>query len=126
MCAEVLTMMQQTIDKLVSMKLSGMRDALEEQMNNPAYDKLTFDERFSMLVDKEMTFRENRKLSMLMRKARFRHTDACVEEVDFRAPRGIRKEDILRMSQNEWIRKHYNLIITGPTGVGNYVKFLLM
>jgi DNA replication protein DnaC len=111
-------MIQQTIDKLVAMKLSGMREALEEQMNNPAYNTLSFEERFSMLVDKEMTFRENRKLSMLLRRAHFRYPEACIEEVDFRTPRGIGKETALRLSQNEWIKKHYNLIITGPTGVG--------
>lgn len=111
-------MMQITIDKLIAMKLSGMVEGLEEQMNSPVYNDLSFDERFSMLVDKEMTSRENRRLSMLMRRARFRHPNACVEEVDFRAKRGIRKETVLKLGQNEWIKKHRNLIITGPTGVG--------
>ena len=111
-------MMQITIDKLIAMKLSGMVEGLEEQMNSPVYNDLSFDERFSMLVDKEMTSRENRRLSMLMRRARFRHPNACVEEVDFRAKRGIRKETVLKLAQNEWIKKHRNLIITGPTGVG--------
>jgi len=111
-------MMQITIDKLIAMKLSGMVEGLEEQINSPVYNDLSFDERFSMLVDKEMTSRENRRLSMLMRRARFRHPNACVEEIDFRAKRGIRKETVLKLAQNEWIKKHRNLIITGPTGVG--------
>ena len=111
-------MMQITIDKLIAMKLSGMVEGLEEQMNSSVYNDLSFDERFSMLVDKEMASRENRRLSMLMRRARFRHPNACVEEVDFRAKRGIRKETVLKLAQNEWIKKHRNLIITGPTGVG--------
>lgn len=111
-------MIQITIDKLIAMKLSGMVEGLEEQINSSVYNDLSFDERFSMLVDKEMASRENRRLSMLMRRARFRHPNACVEEVDFRAKRGIRKETVLKLAQNEWIKKHHNLIITGPTGVG--------
>ena len=95
-------MMQITIDKLIAMKLSGMVEGLEEQMNSSVYNDLSFDERFSML----------------MRRARFRHPNACVEEIDFRAKRGIRKETVLKLAQNEWIKKHRNLIITGPTGVG--------
>ena len=96
-------MMQITIDKLIAMKLSGMVEGLEEQMNSSVYNDLSFDERFSMLVDKEMASRENRRLSMLMRRARFRHPNACVEEVDFRAKRGIRKETVLKLAQNEWM-----------------------
>jgi DNA replication protein DnaC len=111
-------MMQITIDKLSAMKLSGMVEGLEEQINSSVYNDLSFDERFSMLVDKEMASRENRRLSMLMRRARFRHPNACVEEVDFKAKRGFRKETVLKLAQNEWIKKHRNLIITGPTGVG--------
>lgn len=111
-------MIQMTIDKLHSMKLFGMAEALEEQANSPSYEELSFEERLEMLVDKEMTYRENRRLSMLLRRARFRYPGACVEDIDFRTQRGIRKENVLKLAQNDWIRKHHNLIITGPTGVG--------
>jgi len=111
-------MMQMTIDKLHSMKLFGISEALEEQINSSSYEELSFEERFGMLVDKEMTYRENRRLSMLLRRARFRYPGACVEDIDFRTKRGIRKENVLHLAQNDWIRKHHNLIITGPTGVG--------
>jgi len=111
-------MIQMTIDKLHSMKLFGMAEALEEQVNSPSYEELSFEERLEMLVDKEMTYRENRRLSMLLRRARFRYPGACVEDIDFRTKRAIRKENVLKLAQNDWIRKHHNLIITGPTGVG--------
>ena len=55
---------------------------------------------------------------MLLRRARFRYPGACVEDIDFRTKRAIRKENVLKLAQNDWIRKHHNLIITGPTGVG--------
>ena len=115
---EEIIMMQITIDKLFSMKLFGMAEALEEQMNNSAYNDLDFDERLSMMVDKEMSFRENRRLSMLMRRARFRYPNACVEEIDFRTKRGLNKQSVLKLAQNDWIKKHRNIIVTGPTGVG--------
>jgi DNA replication protein DnaC len=117
-CAEETIMMQTTINNLTSLRLFGMAQALEEQMNNPAYTDLDFDERVSMMVDKEMNVRENRRLSMLLRRARFRYPSACVEEIDLRASRGLSKHTILQFAQNDWIKKHRNIIITGPTGVG--------
>ena len=69
-------------------------------------------------MDKEKLYRDNRQLRLLASKAHFRHPAACVEDIDFRTRRGITKEGLLRLSQNEWIRNHHNLIMVGPTGVG--------
>ena len=111
-------MIEATIEKLTLMKLHGMTEGLQEQMNTPAYRDLGFEERFGLLVDKEKLYRENRQLRILASKAHFRHPAACVEDIDFRTRRGITKENLLRLSQNEWIRNHHNLIMVGPTGVG--------
>ena len=111
-------MMQTTIDSLTSLRLFGMAQALEEQMNNPAYADLDFAERISMLVDKESCFRDNRRLTMLLRRARFRYPQACIEEIDFRTRRGLDKKHILGLAHNDWVKKHRNVLITGPTGVG--------
>lgn len=111
-------MMQLTMDKLDSMKLYGMSDGLKEQIASSAYKDLSFEERFSMLVDKEMVCRDNRKLQMLLRKAHLRYPNACIEDINFRIKRGIIKQVILKLAQNEWIRNKQNIIITGSTGVG--------
>ncbi len=106
------------VDKLISVKLNGMAEGLREQSGNRVYNELSFDERFGMLVDKEIIYRENRRLKTLLSKARFRNPNACVEDIDFRARRRLEKQFILKLSQNEWIRDSYNIIITGSTGAG--------
>lgn len=100
------------------MKLHGMAEGVKEQMISSAYKDISFEERFSMLVDKEMVSRENRRLRMLLSKAGFRYPGACIEDIDFRTKRGITKDVLLKLSQNEWIRNRFNIIITGSTGVG--------
>lgn len=109
---------QMSIDKLNMMKLYGMALAFSEQIEAPKYNELSFDERFGMIIDKEMTYRENRKLKNLLNKAKLRYRNACIEDIDFRANRGICREQIMTLSRNEWIHNNQNVIITGPTGVG--------
>ncbi len=111
-------MIEATIEKLITMKLFGMAEGLKEQLNNHAYNDLSFEERLGILVDKEKLSRENRQLKILLAHAHLRHPDACFENIDFRTRRGLAKDIILNLSQNEWIHRHQNLIIVGPTGAG--------
>jgi DNA replication protein DnaC len=111
-------MIEAMIEKLLLMKLYGMAEGLQEQMNNPQYGDLGFEERLGLLVDKEKLHRENRQLKILASQAHFRHPAACFEDIDFRARRGMTKDALFRLCQNEWIRSHNNLIVVGPTGVG--------
>jgi DNA replication protein DnaC len=111
-------MIEAVIEKLIMMKLHGMAEGFREQLNTPAYRDLGFEERFGLLVDKEKLYRENMQLRALSRKAHFRHPAACFEDIDFKTRRGITKDALLRLCQNEWIRNHHNLILIGPTGVG--------
>jgi DNA replication protein DnaC len=82
------------------------------------YASLPFEERLSLLVDREMTVRDNRRLSNLLRGARLRYSNACPEKIDFRTPRGLSKEVIVSLMQNGWVKGKQNVIITGPTGSG--------
>ncbi len=111
-------MIEATVEKLISMKLHGMADAVQEQMKNRAYKDLGFEERLGMLVDREMDNRQDRKLRTLLTKARFRYPGASIEDINFRARRGISKDVILKLAQNGWIKDKRNMIITGSTGVG--------
>ncbi|MCW3974751.1 MAG: IS21-like element helper ATPase IstB [Candidatus Bathyarchaeota archaeon] len=109
---------QMSIDKLNMMKLYGMAMAFTEQIESGGYNELSFEERFGMIIDKEMTGRENKKLKNLLKKAKLRYPSACIEDIDFRVDRGLSREAIMTLSRGDWIQKKQNVIITGPTGAG--------
>ncbi|HEY2736948.1 MAG TPA: ATP-binding protein, partial [Thermoanaerobaculia bacterium] len=77
-----------TLEKLQALRLSGMVKGLEEQMQMTGLEELGFVERLGLLVDREMTERENRRLKDRLAKARLRQS-AAVEDVDLRTPRGL-------------------------------------
>ena len=89
----------QTLDKLSSVGLGAMAAALREQLENPAqYLELSFEDRLGLLVDREVDWRENRRLATRLKAARLRHT-ATVEDIDFHAPRGLDRGMILSLAQ---------------------------
>jgi len=106
-----------TIEKLTTLRFTGMAQALQEQLEMDNLDDMAFEERLGLLLDREQVVRETRRLATRLRKAKLRH-DACIEDIDFRYPRGLDKSIVTKLASCEWIRKHQNLIITGPTGVG--------
>ena len=106
-----------TADKLQQMKLYGMLTALEEQMQMADIEKLTFEDRLALLVDREMTARENRRLKTRLRKAKLRE-NACIEDVDFRHPRKLDKSLFMKLTECRFLKEHNNVLIIGPTGVG--------
>ncbi len=108
---------EQTFEKLYQMKLNGMAEALKEQLAQPDINQLPFDERFSLLVDRQWTWKENKRLDRLLRNAKLK-LNACIEDIDYKRARGIDKSVILNLAGCEWIRQIQNIIITGPTGVG--------
>ena len=116
---------EQTIDKLYAMKLNGMADAFKQQLQQPDLSDLSFQERFSLLVDQQWTWKEDHRMKRLLSNAKLK-INACIEDIDYRAPRGLQKSVILQLSTCDWIKNAHNVIITGPTGVGNYVKHSLM
>jgi DNA replication protein DnaC len=106
-----------TLDKLESLRLFGMAQGLRDQLPMADGAALTFEERLGLLVDREMTERENTRLASRLKRAKLRHT-ATVEDIDYRAPRGLDKAAVLALSSCQWIRARHNCLITGPTGVG--------
>jgi len=104
-------------DKLQTLRFFGMLSALEDQMKMPDIEKLSFDERFGLLIDREMIDRQNRRFKTRLRKAKLRQ-NACLEDTDFRHPRGLDKSVIMQLASGQWIKEANNLIIVGPTGVG--------
>jgi DNA replication protein DnaC len=110
-------MIEAVIEKLLVMRLFGMAEGLREQMSE-VYRDLSFEERLGLLVDKEKLYRQNSQIKTLLSQAHLKHPNACFEDIDFRTRRGLSKDTILRLAQNEWIGRHQNIIIIGPTGAG--------
>ena len=106
-----------TIEKLHQLRCAGMAKALAEQLHSSEVEALSFEERLGLLVDRELTERSSRQLTNRLRRAKLRHS-ACIEDIDFRQPRGLDKDLVLSLADGRWIREHLNLLITGPAGIG--------
>ncbi|MFH1150340.1 MAG: IS21-like element helper ATPase IstB [Actinomycetota bacterium] len=105
------------IEKMQAMKLFGMRDALAEQMTLASYDELSFEERIGMLVDREWIDRENRKLERRMKAARLKIA-ASMEDIDYRANRGLDAPLMRSLADCRWVRDNSSILVVGPTGTG--------
>ncbi|MEO1133355.1 MAG: IS21-like element helper ATPase IstB [Cyanobacteria bacterium J06639_1] len=109
--------MQQTIDQLQSLRLTGLLTAWREQQTSPSYHDLSFDERFALLVEREYLRRQQLQLERRLKRARL-PIAATVESVDFERPRGLSKMQLLEWAQGQWVIDHLHLLFVGPTGVG--------
>ena len=109
---------EQTHHKLIAMKLFGMAQSFKERMGRMDHQALSFTELFGLVVDDEYLHRENRKLTALLRVAKFKERSACIEDIDYTASRGIAKTHILELAQNRWITSHQSILISGPSGAG--------
>ena len=108
---------QPLFDKLTQLRLSAFRVALEEQLHNPQYADLTFEDRLGLLIDRECTHRDNNRLKRRLKAARL-PLPATMEDLDLSASRGLDRRLILHLAQGEWIQQHLNILVLGPTGVG--------
>jgi DNA replication protein DnaC len=107
-----------TITRLYEMKLSAMAASFRQQMDDSGIAKLSFDERFGLLVDTEWTARKNNRLKRLIRSADFPISGACVEDIEYRADRKLDREQILQFDRCAYIGERHNIIILGATGSG--------
>ena len=108
---------EQTIEKLYHMRLNGMADAFKEQLQQPEINDLSFEERFALLVDRQWTWSEDRRMKRLLSNAKLK-INGCIEDIDYKTPRALDKSLILRLANCDWIKNAQNVIIIGPTGVG--------
>jgi DNA replication protein DnaC len=109
---------QHTMATLKHLKLDGMAKAFEEQIEQPAINALCFEERFGMLVDRECNHRDTRRITRLMKNAKFKFPSACIEDIDYRASRSLDERQIASLASGDWIRHAQVVIFTGLTGVG--------
>lgn len=106
-----------TMTKLYGMKLHGMADAYQEQRQSSKISDLNFDERFGMLVERQWLWKENRALTTRLCAANLKQP-AAIEDIDYRQSRGLKRSQIEHLGMGEWVERHQNVIVTGPTGCG--------
>src|SRR5436305_13166985 len=106
-----------TVERLRALGLTAMADAFLELQHTPDAGELSREDWLGLLVEREATSRENKRLARRLRQARLRQS-AVVEDVDFRAHRGLDRALFLKLASCEWIREHHHLCLIGPTGSG--------
>src|SRR6202158_4624809 len=114
---EISMLTHPTHERLITLGLTGMAKALEEQRRSPDLDALTSEERVGLLVDREAAERDTKRLTTRLKFAALRQS-ACVEDLDWRTPRGIDRSVFARLVGGDWIDRNENLLITGATGLG--------
>lgn len=115
---EVPLLVEPTLEKLRAMRLSTMAAELLEQQQQPDIAKLAFEERLGLLVDAEFLARENRRRTRLLRQARLKQSQACLEDIDYAPRRKLDKSLMRRLATCSWINDHHNIVLTGATGTG--------
>jgi DNA replication protein DnaC len=111
-------MLEQTYNQLADMRLLALAKALREHVETPLFDGLPFADRVAMLVDTEWSAQQQRRLTGRLKKAKLRDP-ACLEQLDYHKPRaGLDRGVMQRLAAGLWIKRHENVILCGPTGVG--------
>jgi DNA replication protein DnaC len=106
-----------TLERLNAMGFAGMARAFGELASNAEAERLTHQEWLALLLDREWSFRHDRKLAARLRFAKLRH-QAAPEDVNYRSDRGLDRALFMKLIAGDWIANHDSLVITGPTGVG--------
>lgn len=109
--------LDETIQKLIELKMHALANALREMMEMPPDPQLSFEDKLGLLVDQEWTSRENRRVSRRIQEAKL-SVRASPEEILCDPARGLERATLRELSSCQWVRSHHNLLLLGPTGVG--------
>src|SRR6516164_4837475 len=110
-------MNQQTLEKLYALRWFGLAEAWRKQMEIPEIASLSFDERFGLLVDQHWTWRENETMARRLKRSKL-PSEPCVEDIDFRHPRGLDRSLMRTLTNSQWVTQHHSILFTGSTGTG--------
>jgi DNA replication protein DnaC len=110
-------LVEQTLEKLTSMRLLGMAAFLRTWLADPRQRDVSATDLVGLLADAEWVHRENARLTQRLKNARLKQ-QACIEDIDYAHARGLVKSTIQELQTSRWIQQHQNVVITGPTGVG--------
>lgn len=109
---------EHTLNQLRSLRLDGMIRAIEDQATSTAAAGLSFDERLTLLVQREVAWRDDRRVQRLLKAAKLKVSSACIEDINWRASRALDRGLISTLAGADWLRHARNLLITGATGSG--------
>ena len=107
-----------TITKLREMRLSVMANALNDQLADPQYRSMSFEDRLGLLVDAEWNARKSNHLHKLIKQASFSDPNACLENVEYLPDRELQRDELLKFGTCAYIQEHHNIILLGATGCG--------
>lgn len=107
-----------TEHQLSTLHLGAMLNTWRQQQSDAQYSALSFDERFALLVEAEWTRRENQRLQRLLREAKLKLPNACIEDIDFSSQRELDRAQVRQLATCRWVREHHNVLLTGPAGTG--------
>lgn len=111
-------MMHTTLAQLRELKLEGLAMALQEQLAQPDMSALSFEERFGLLVERELHHRQDRRLERLLKNARLKYSQAAIEDIDSRPGRGVNRAELMSLALSDWVGTGHSILVTGPTGAG--------
>lgn len=111
-------MMHTTLAQLRTLKLDGMATGLEEQLTLSTMAAMSFEERITLLVDREVHCRSDRKLLRLLKSAQLKYGQAAIEDIDTRSGRGLDRSAVMSLALGDWVTSGHSVLITGPTGAG--------
>ena len=113
MTEEKLLLNEHTLDQLRGLRLDGMVHALADQATSAAAGELAFDDRLAMLVQREIDWRDAKRLTRLLKAAKLKLASACLEDIDWRASRGLDRNLVTALAGGDWLRHGHNVLITG-------------
>ena len=106
---------EHTLDQLRALRLDGMVHALQDQACSTSAAELPFDDRLTLLVQREIAWRDDRRVARLLKAAKLKVSSACIEDINWRASRGLERGQITALAGGDWLRHARNLLITGAT-----------
>jgi len=109
---------QHTLDQLRGLRLDGMIAALNDTAMQASAEALSFEQRLALLVQRELDWRDGKRVARLLKAAKLKVSGACVEDIDWRAGRGLDRHLVTALAEGDWIRHGRNVMITGATGCG--------
>ena len=109
---------ENTVSKLREMHLSVMAAAYKEQLSDSSFQSMSFEDRVSLIVDKEWNSRKNNYLKRLIKQANLSEPNACIEDIEYHSDRNLNKNMITKLSTCNYIQEHHNVILLGATGSG--------
>lgn len=107
-----------TLQRLTELRLAGMAAALQEQLTNSACAGLGFEERLALLVDRELHHRHDKRLAALLKRARLKYPQACIEDVQSGGGRGLNRNAFTQLALSRWVEQGMTVSVIGPTGSG--------